>query len=87
MCICVCTYFNHRADACRYEDKQAGLLVKQIEEDHNGAETSPQHCETKHNILHWNSSVQVTDTAVELFGPDFLLITFNPMHFSNVPTC
>lgn len=43
----MCTYFNDRADARRYEDKQAGLLIKQIEENHYGAETSPQHWKTK----------------------------------------
>lgn len=44
---CVCSYFNDRADASRYEDKEAGLLIKQIEENHYGAETPPQHWKTK----------------------------------------
>ena len=45
--LCLCAYFNHGADGSRYEDKQAGLLVKQIEENHYGAETSPEHWENK----------------------------------------
>lgn len=47
----VCTYFDDRADASRYEDKQAGLLVKQIEENHYCAETSPEHWKTKHTNI------------------------------------
>lgn len=44
----VYAYFNDGADASRYEDQQAGLLVKQVEENHDGAETSPEHWKTQH---------------------------------------
>lgn len=50
MCICMCLwlewafkYFDHGANAGRNKDEQAGLLVEQIQENHNGAEASPQH--------------------------------------------
>lgn len=36
-------YLDDRANPCRYEDQQAGLLIEQIEKNHNGAETSPEH--------------------------------------------
>lgn len=36
-------YLNDGTDPCRYEDQQAGLLVKQIEENDDGAETPPEH--------------------------------------------
>lgn len=36
-------YLDDGANPCRYEDQQAGLLVEQIEKNHNGAETSPEH--------------------------------------------
>lgn len=38
-----CPYFDHGADAGRNKDEQAGLLVEQIQENHDGAEASPQH--------------------------------------------
>lgn len=48
------TYFNDGADPSGYKDKQTGLLIKQVEENHYGAETSPQHWrkEHKHKILY-----------------------------------
>lgn len=42
-------YFDDGSDASRDEDEQAGLLVDQIQENHNGAEASPQHCRNKNN--------------------------------------
>lgn len=36
-------YLDDGANPCRYEHQQAGLLVEQIEKNHNGAETSPEH--------------------------------------------
>lgn len=42
-------YFDDGADAGRDEDEQAGLLVDQIQENHNGAEASPQHCENSNH--------------------------------------
>lgn len=42
-------YFDDGADASRDEDEQAGLLVDQIQENHDGAEASPQHCTNKNN--------------------------------------
>lgn len=44
---CQCPYFDDGADASRDEDEQAGLLVDQIQENHNGAEASPQHWANK----------------------------------------
>lgn len=83
-----CTYFNDRADAGRYEDQQAGLLVKQIEENHDGAETSPQHWKTKHEMLNCNRSARVSDITVELFGAAFLRTALSRANvFSSVPTC
>lgn len=40
-------YLNDGPNACRYEHQQAGLLVKQIEKNHDGAETSPEHYGTQ----------------------------------------
>lgn len=40
-------YFYNGADTSRDEDKQAGLFVDQIQENHNGAKASPQHCENR----------------------------------------
>lgn len=48
-------YFNDGADAGRDEDEQAGLLVDQIQENHNGAEASPQHCENSNNAKTYNN--------------------------------
>lgn len=42
---CLCIYLNDGADPCGYEDQEAGLLIEEVEEDHDGAETSPQHWE------------------------------------------
>lgn len=55
MFICVggltrCPYFDNGADASRDEDEQAGLLVDQIQENHDGAEASPQHCANSNNV-------------------------------------
>lgn len=52
------TYFNDGADASRNEHKQAGLLIKQIEENHNGAETSPEHWKTKHTDTKYSNVSQ-----------------------------
>lgn len=41
------TYLNDGPNACRYEHQQAGLLIKQIEKNHDGAETSPEHYGTQ----------------------------------------
>lgn len=61
-CVCVFesafTYFNDGADASRNEHKQAGLLIKQIEENHNGAETSPEHWKTKHTDTKYSNVSQ-----------------------------
>lgn len=69
----VCTYFNDRADTSRYEDKQAGLLVKQIEENHYGAETSPEHWKTQHTDIKCYTDSFALLTADKSFGPDLIL--------------
>lgn len=48
-------YFDDGADAGRDEDEQAGLLVDQIQENHNGAEASPQDCENSNNAKTYNN--------------------------------
>lgn len=44
--LCV-LYLNQRTNSSRDQNQQTGLLVQQIEEDDNSAETSPQHWHTQ----------------------------------------
>lgn len=56
-------YLDDGPNASRNEDKKAGLLIQQIEEDHNGAKTSPKHYgkhHTYHDIFSWTAFVTVT---------------------------
>lgn len=46
------THFDDGADPGRNEHEQARLLVKQIEENHDGAETSPEHWKAQHTKRH-----------------------------------
>lgn len=58
----ICTCFNYGANSSRYEDQQAGELVKQIQENHNGAETSPQYWRKEEQIMTY---VTIEDESTE----------------------
>lgn len=67
-------YLDDGADASGNEDEQAGLLIKQVEENHYGAETSPQHWRTKHTQSKGSHVTRAIDTAGESPDPIYTQI-------------